>query len=338
MTLAGYMPPLCDPEDGNLLVDGGYTNNLPADVLRQMGCSVVFTVDVGAPDEKDLANYGDELSGWSVIAKRFLSFGKLQKVPNIADIQSRLAYVACQRQLEQVRQQPYCIYIRPPIDKYKTLSFNLFDEINKVGYNYGRKFFSIINIRSFFMDLYNQRTNAIKSAATPGKLAAHTFNNRIQVPQDFTELAEMVTRLDDEMYETIDENDEEEEADSTSLPGDLSADIVMPSTPLIHQAGKSLSALENDSSNSNVNIASSAGGDAGQNSSNSSRCGNSRRNSLKSAQNLQKVISSHLYDDFDDEIADDDGEDFDDDDTVFDEFQRAITEQNRSLSDTELRK
>lgn len=29
MSLSGYMPPLCDPVDGHLLLDGGYTNNLP---------------------------------------------------------------------------------------------------------------------------------------------------------------------------------------------------------------------------------------------------------------------------------------------------------------------
>lgn len=29
MTLSGYLPPLCDPKDGNLLMDGGYINNLP---------------------------------------------------------------------------------------------------------------------------------------------------------------------------------------------------------------------------------------------------------------------------------------------------------------------
>ena len=29
MSLAGYLPPLCDPADGNLLLDGGYVNNLP---------------------------------------------------------------------------------------------------------------------------------------------------------------------------------------------------------------------------------------------------------------------------------------------------------------------
>jgi lysophospholipid hydrolase len=34
MSLSGYMPPLCDPADGHLLLDGGYVNNLPADVMK----------------------------------------------------------------------------------------------------------------------------------------------------------------------------------------------------------------------------------------------------------------------------------------------------------------
>lgn len=29
MSLSGFMPPLCDPRDGHLLLDGGYVNNLP---------------------------------------------------------------------------------------------------------------------------------------------------------------------------------------------------------------------------------------------------------------------------------------------------------------------
>ncbi|XP_075758226.1 patatin-like phospholipase domain-containing protein 6 isoform X11 [Pelodiscus sinensis] len=33
MTLSGYLPPLCDPKDGNLLMDGGYINNLPGFAL-----------------------------------------------------------------------------------------------------------------------------------------------------------------------------------------------------------------------------------------------------------------------------------------------------------------
>ncbi|XP_068166263.1 patatin-like phospholipase domain-containing protein 7 isoform X2 [Antennarius striatus] len=33
MSLSGYLPPLCDPKDGHLLMDGGYINNLPGCTL-----------------------------------------------------------------------------------------------------------------------------------------------------------------------------------------------------------------------------------------------------------------------------------------------------------------
>ena len=47
----------------------------------------------------------------------------------MAEIQTRLAYVCCVRQLELVRDSEYCEYIRPPIDRYGTLEFGKFDEI-----------------------------------------------------------------------------------------------------------------------------------------------------------------------------------------------------------------
>lgn len=43
MSLSGYLPPLCDPLDGHLLLDGGYVNNLPGTYLLPcvltMSCS-----------------------------------------------------------------------------------------------------------------------------------------------------------------------------------------------------------------------------------------------------------------------------------------------------------
>ena len=39
------------------------------------------------------------------------------QVPNLTEIQSRLAYVSCIRQLEAVKADGSCEYIRPPIDK-----------------------------------------------------------------------------------------------------------------------------------------------------------------------------------------------------------------------------
>lgn len=47
----------------------------------------------------------------------------------MAEIQTRLAYVCCVRQLEMVKNSDYCEYIRPPIDRYGTLDFGKFDEI-----------------------------------------------------------------------------------------------------------------------------------------------------------------------------------------------------------------
>ena len=36
----------------------------------------------------------------------------------MAEIQSRLAYVSCVRQLAEVKESSYCEYIRPPIDRF----------------------------------------------------------------------------------------------------------------------------------------------------------------------------------------------------------------------------
>ncbi|XP_014604294.1 PREDICTED: neuropathy target esterase sws isoform X1 [Polistes canadensis] len=141
MSLSGYMPPMCDPVDGHLLLDGGYVNNLPADEMLRQGAHHILAIDVGSQDDTDLTNYGDSLSGWWLLWKRWNPFATPVKVPNLPDIQSRLAYVSCVRQLEEVKNSDYCEYIRPPIDKFKTLQFTNFDEIKEVGYQHGKTYF-----------------------------------------------------------------------------------------------------------------------------------------------------------------------------------------------------
>ncbi|XP_075988996.1 patatin like phospholipase domain containing sws isoform X6 [Anticarsia gemmatalis] len=141
MSIAGIFPPICDPMDGHLLLDGCYVNNVPADVMRSLGAKHILAIDVGSQDDTDLTNYGDDLSGWWLLWKRWNPFTTPVKVPNLPDIQSRLAYVSCNRQLEEVKKSDYCEYIRPPIDAYKTLQFGSFDEIREVGYRHGAAYF-----------------------------------------------------------------------------------------------------------------------------------------------------------------------------------------------------
>lgn len=45
--------------------------SFPADVARSMGAKVVIAIDVGSRDETDLTNYGDALSGWWLLWKRW---------------------------------------------------------------------------------------------------------------------------------------------------------------------------------------------------------------------------------------------------------------------------
>lgn len=103
MSLSGYLPPLCDPVDGHLLLDGGYVNNLPgkgtarmrahsrspaysiislpiADLMASCGAETIIAVDVGAEDNNDLTNYGDQISGWSLLWNRLNPFAKKLRV------------------------------------------------------------------------------------------------------------------------------------------------------------------------------------------------------------------------------------------------------------------
>lgn len=72
MTVLGLLPPLVDrgPRgEQRYLIDGGYTNNLPCDILRSVAprVSQVIAVDVENKDNtlfEGIPDYGDTLSGW----------------------------------------------------------------------------------------------------------------------------------------------------------------------------------------------------------------------------------------------------------------------------------
>uniref|UniRef100_A0A3B5M5S2 lysophospholipase n=1 Tax=Xiphophorus couchianus TaxID=32473 RepID=A0A3B5M5S2_9TELE len=186
MTLSGYLPPLCDPKDGNLLMDGGYINNLP-DIARNVGTRTVIAIDVGSQDETDLCNYGDSLSGWWLLWKRINPWAEKVKVPDMAEIQSRLAYVSCVRQLEVVKKSAYCEYIRPPIDRFKTMDFGKFDEIyQEIGYQHAKMLFTGWARGDIIMNMLRDHRSA-------------DYNNskRTDCPgADFTDLAEIVSRIE----------------------------------------------------------------------------------------------------------------------------------------------
>ncbi|GAA6058867.1 hypothetical protein JCM10212_002811 [Sporobolomyces blumeae] len=136
MSLAGLLPPLCD--EGDMLVDGGYVDNLPVSVMLAQGASSVFAVDVGSVDDTDPRNYGESVSGWWLLIQRWNPFGKAPNIPSITEIQARLTYVSSVKTLEEAKRTPGVLYMRMPVTQFGTMEFKRFTEILDVGSDFAK--------------------------------------------------------------------------------------------------------------------------------------------------------------------------------------------------------
>lgn len=132
MTLVGLVPPLCD--NGNMLVDGGYLDNLPVSTMFDMGASAVVACDVGSLDDNSPRNFGDTISGWWLMIMRWNPFSNARTIPAITEIQSRLAYVSSVQTLEEAKVTRGCLYMAMPVQEYGTLQWGKFEEIQEKGY------------------------------------------------------------------------------------------------------------------------------------------------------------------------------------------------------------
>lgn len=135
MSLQGYFPPIS--ENGSLLLDGGYMNNLPADVMKEEGgIKYIFAVDVASESCTDWYDYGSALSGWWLLWNKLNPFSKTVAVPSMGDVSAALAYVSSEQHKDRIKEECVDLYLRPPVKDYGTLEFNKKDEIIQVGYKY----------------------------------------------------------------------------------------------------------------------------------------------------------------------------------------------------------
>ena len=139
MSLAGLIPPLCD--DGCMLLDGGYIDNLTVAHMKSLGADTIIAVDVGSLYDRIDQNFGDSLSGFWALLNRWNPFSLFPNPPTLSEIQARLAYVSSVDALERAKTMPGVLYLRPPIDPFGTLDFGRFEEIYKAGYVYAKGVF-----------------------------------------------------------------------------------------------------------------------------------------------------------------------------------------------------
>ncbi|KAI9349122.1 hypothetical protein BDR26DRAFT_853016, partial [Obelidium mucronatum] len=131
MSLVGYFPPLCD--DGKLLVDGGYLNLVPVDVILNKGADVAIAVDV---------TYGDSLSGWWLFFARFIpgATSAYGRIPLLPDIQDRLAFAGSVERLQRAKSGEF--YLRPAVSHFGASEFHKYKDIYEIGYKYGKEMVS----------------------------------------------------------------------------------------------------------------------------------------------------------------------------------------------------
>ena len=135
----GMFPPL--GWEGDVLVDGGLVNNIPADVMRDLvGSGTVIAADVSPESEFNVSGqFGMNLSGWKVArrnANPFRRFRKPQPHPKhatIADILMRLIRMGGVAHNQQIRNSAD-LYMAIALEDFSVKDFHKGEAISQAGY------------------------------------------------------------------------------------------------------------------------------------------------------------------------------------------------------------
>ncbi len=133
VAVPGAIPPVVLP-NGDLLIDGGILNNLPADVMGQLVHGSVIAVDVCA--RTDLTtNVGAHasFSGWELLWNRLNPFAVRAAVPNIFNILTRATMLNTLSKIETIKRQAD-LYLHVPTEGISIFDWKSIDRIEDIGY------------------------------------------------------------------------------------------------------------------------------------------------------------------------------------------------------------
>lgn len=131
-SLPGFVPPIV--EEGQLLVDGAILNNVPTDVMRQLGCGTVLAAEVSVEDDATFCC--DRVpSPWELLRSRFRRGAAPIHFPSLLELAVRASLLhSTSRQNQAILDADFCF--RPEIDRFGMIDFLRLDEIVAVGYEH----------------------------------------------------------------------------------------------------------------------------------------------------------------------------------------------------------
>ena len=130
VSVPGVLPPVV--QDGEVLVDGGAMNNLPVDIMLELGRGPVIGCDAGA--DRAFATHGGEIDvplPWQIM--RWIKARR--QLPNIFQILWRTGMVNSSAQTAAQRERTDLL-LRPPLAAIDMLNWRAFDQAVQAGYEY----------------------------------------------------------------------------------------------------------------------------------------------------------------------------------------------------------
>jgi NTE family protein len=133
VAIPGVLPPVFDK--GEVLVDGGAINNLPVDVMRELGRGPIVGVDVGADRAFSTDMDEAEVPPFWKIVQWFR--GKKRRV-NILQILWRAGMINSSVNTQAHRDMTDLL-LQPPLEMFDMLDWKAFDRAIDAGYRYARE-------------------------------------------------------------------------------------------------------------------------------------------------------------------------------------------------------
>jgi NTE family protein len=124
ISIPGVFPPA--EFHGELHVDGGVFNNLPVDIMTQMGAGFIIAVD---------------LQVHQAVNPEQDPFRGKTRLPNLLSVVMEASMLSG-RHLSQENKKEIDLYFNPPLRGFRVIDWHKFDRIESIGYNHAKEVLS----------------------------------------------------------------------------------------------------------------------------------------------------------------------------------------------------